>query len=103
MELETQQDVLYWFIIVIVPLFISMFTLYHKQSTDKREQENRLTNIESNQKNNTKAIERIEKEQFIVREDLKQLKSINEKQDILFDMLKELREELREELKEWKK
>ena len=103
MELETQQDVLYWFIIVIVPLFISMFTLYHKQSTDKREQENRLTNIESNQKNNTKAIERIEKEQFIVREDLKQLKSINEKQDILFDMLKELREELREDLKEWKK
>ena len=99
MELETQQDVLYWFIIVIVPLFISMFTLYHKQSTDKREQENRLTNIESNQKNNTKSIERIEKEQLIVREDLKELKSINEKQDILFDMLKELREEL----KEWKK
>lgn len=95
MELETQQDVLYWFIIVIVPLFISMFTLYHKQSTDKREQENRLTNIESNQKNNTKAIERIEKEQFIVREDLKQLRSINEKQDILFDMLKELKEEIK--------
>ena len=95
MELETQQDVLYWFIIVIVPLFISMFTLYHKQSTDKREQENRLTNIESNQKNNTKAIERIEKEQFIVREDLKQLRSINEKQDILFDMLKEVKEEIK--------
>lgn len=95
MELQTQQDVLYWFIIVIVPLFISMFTLYHKQSTDKREQENRLTNIESNQKNNTKAIERIEKEQFIVREDLKQLRSINEKQDILFDMLKELKEEIK--------
>ena len=95
MELQTQQDVLYWFIIVIVPLFISMFTLYHKQSTDKREQENRLTNIESNQKNNTKSIERIEKEQFIVREDLKQLRSINEKQDILFDMLKELKEEIK--------
>lgn len=95
MELETQQDVLYWFIIVIVPLFISMFTLYHKQSTDKREQENRLTNIESNQKNNTKAIERIEKEQFIVREDLKQLRSINEKQDILFDMLKEVKDEIK--------
>lgn len=95
MELQTQQDVLYWFIIVIVPLFISMFTLYHKQSTDKREQENRLTNIESNQKNNTKAIERIEKEQFIVREDLKQLRSINEKQDILFDMLKEVKDEIK--------
>lgn len=94
-ELETQKDVLYWFVIVIIPIFIGVFGLYYKQTKDKERAENRLTKIESQQEQNTKSIEKIEQEQFIVREDLKTLKAINDKQDMLFDMLKEVKEELK--------
>ncbi|WP_040929059.1 DUF7365 family protein [Nosocomiicoccus massiliensis] len=94
-ELETQKDVLYWFVIVVVPILIGVFGLYYKQTKDKERAENRLTKIESQQDQNTKSIEKIEQEQFIVREDLKTLKAINDKQDMLFDMLKEVKEELK--------
>ncbi|OFO55670.1 hypothetical protein [Nosocomiicoccus sp. HMSC059G07] len=94
-ELETQKDVLYWFVIVVVPILIGVFGLYYKQTKDKERAENRLTKIESQQEQNTKSIEKIEQEQFIVREDLKTLKAINDKQDMLFDMLKEVKEELK--------
>lgn len=94
-ELETQKDVLYWFVIVIIPILIGVFGLYYKQTKDKEFAENRLTRIESQQDQNTKSIEKIEQEQFIVREDLKTLKAISDKQDMLFDMLKEVKEELK--------
>lgn len=94
-ELETQKDVLYWFVIVIIPILIGVFGLYYKQTKDKERAENRLTRIESQQDQNTKSIEKIEQEQFIVREDLKTLKAISDKQDMLFDMLKEVKEELK--------
>lgn len=94
-ELETQKDVLYWFVIVIVPILVGVFGLYYKQTKDKERAENRLTKIESRQEQNTKSIEKIEQEQFVVREDLKTLKAINDKQDMLFEMLKELKEELK--------
>lgn len=94
-ELETQKDVLYWFVIVIIPILIGVFGLYYKQTKDKERAENRLTRIESQQDQNTKAIEKIEQEQFIVREDLKTLKAISDKQDMLFDMLKEVKDELK--------
>lgn len=94
-ELETQKDVLYWFVIVVVPILIGVFGLYYKQTKDKERAENRLTRIESQQDQNTRSIEKIEQEQFIVREDLKTLKAINDKQDMLFDMLKEVKEELK--------
>lgn len=94
-ELETQKDVLYWFVIVVVPILIGVFGLYYKQTKDKERAENRLTKIESQQEQNTKSIEKIEQEQFIVREDLKTLKAINDKQDMLFEMLKEVKEELK--------
>lgn len=94
-ELETQKDVLYWFVIVVVPILIGVFGLYYKQTKDKERAENRLTRIESQQDQNTKSIEKIEQEQFIVREDLKTLKAISDKQDMLFDMLKEVKEELK--------
>lgn len=94
-ELETQKDVLYWFVIVVVPILIGVFGLYYKQTKDKERAENRLTKIESQQEQNTKSIEKIEQEQFIVREDLKTLKAISDKQDMLFDMLKEVKEELK--------
>lgn len=94
-ELETQKDVLYWFVIVIIPILIGVFGLYYKQTKDKERAENRLTRIESQQEQNTKSIEKIEQEQFIVREDLKTLKAINDKQDMLFEMLKEVKEELK--------
>lgn len=94
-ELETQKDVLCWFVIVIIPILIGVFGLYYKQTKDKERAENRLTRIESQQDQNTKSIEKIEQEQFIVREDLKTLKAISDKQDMLFDMLKEVKEELK--------
>lgn len=94
-ELETQKDVLYWFVIVIIPILIGVFGLYYKQTKDKELAENRLTKIESRQEQNTRSIEKIEQEQFIVREDLKTLKAISDKQDMLFDMLKEVKEELK--------
>lgn len=94
-ELETQKDFLYWFVIVIIPILIGVFGLYYKQTKDKERAENRLTLIESQQDHNTKSIEKIEQEQFIVREDLKTLKAISDKQDMLFDMLKEVKEELK--------
>ena len=94
-ELETQKDVLYWFVIVIIPILIGVFGLYYKQTKDKERAENRLTKIESQQDQNTKSIEKIEQEQFIVREDLKTLKAISDKQDMLFEMLKEVKEELK--------
>ena len=95
-ELETQKDILYWFVIVIIPILIGVFGLYYKQTKDKERAENRLTRIESQQDQNTKSIEKIEQEQFIVREELKMVKSISEKQDMmLFDMLKEVKEELK--------
>lgn len=94
-EIETQKDILYWFVIVVVPILIGVFGLYYKQTKDKERAENRLTKIESQQDQNTKSIEKIEQEQFIVREDLKTLKAISDKQDMLFDMLKEVKEELK--------
>ena len=94
-ELETQKDVLYWFVIVIIPILIGVFGLYYKQTKDKERAENRLTRIESQQDQNTKSIEKIEQEQFIVREDLKTLKAISDKQDMLFEMMKEVKEELK--------
>ena len=94
-ELETQKDVLYWFVIVVVPILIGVFGLYYKQTKDKERAENRLTRIESRQEQNTKSIEKIEQEQFIVREDLKTLKAISDKQDMLFEMLKEVKDELK--------
>ena len=94
-ELETQKDILYWFVIVLVPILIGVFGLYYKQTKDKERAENRLTRIESQQDQNTKSIEKIEQEQFIVREDLKTLKAISDKQDMLFEMLKEVKEELK--------
>lgn len=93
--LETQKDVLYWFVIVIIPILIGVFGLYYKQTKDKERAENRLTRIESQQDQNTKSIEKIEQEQFIVREDLKTLKAISDKQDMLFEMLKEVKDELK--------
>ena len=94
-ELETQKDFLYWFVIVLVPILVGVFSLYYKQTKDKESAENRLTKIESQQEQNTRSIEKIEQEQFIVREDLKTLKAINDKQDMLFEMLKEVKEELK--------
>lgn len=94
-EIETQKDILYWFVIVIIPILIGVFGLYYKQTKDKERAENRVTRIESRQEQNTKSIEKIEQEQFIVRQDLKTLKAINDKQDMLFEMLKEVKDELK--------
>lgn len=94
-EIETQKDILYWFVIVVVPILIGVLGLYYKQTKDKERAENRLTRIESQQKQNTKSIEKIEQEQFIVREELKTVKSIEQKQDMMYDMLKELKMQLK--------
>ena len=95
-ELETQKDVLYWMIVVLVPILIGVFGLYYKQTKDKERAENRLTRIESQQDQNTKSIEKLESEQLTMREEIKIIGIIKTQNEHIIKMIDEIREELRE-------
>ena len=95
-ELETQKDVLYWIIVVLVPILIGVFGLYYKQTKDKERAENRLTRIESQQDQNTKSIEKLESEQLTMREEIKIIGIIKTQNEHIIKMIDEIREELRE-------
>lgn len=95
MEFQEQGQVLNWLLFTVVPLLVLVGGALLKQIKDKEKAENRLTKIESNQDNNINRLEKIEQEQFIVREELKMVKSISEKQDMMYDMLKDLKDELK--------
>lgn len=95
LEFQEQGQVLNWLLFTVVPLLLLVGGALLKQIKDKEKAENRLTKIESNQDNNINRLEKIEQEQFIVREELKMVKSISEKQDMMYDMLKDLKDELK--------
>nr|WP_068129257.1 hypothetical protein [Nosocomiicoccus ampullae] len=94
-ELETQKDVLYWFVIVIIPILIGVFGLYYKQTKDKERAENRLTKIETRQEHGHNRIDKLEVEHASMCDEIKIIRRIEAQNEHIMKLLDEMRNDLK--------
>lgn len=94
-EIETQKDFLYWFVIVLVPILVGVFSLYYKQTKDKESAENRLTKIESRQEHGHNRIDKLEVEQASMRDEIKIIRRIEAQNEHIMKLLDEMRNDLK--------
>ncbi|UXV14860.1 hypothetical protein [Mammaliicoccus sciuri] len=89
-----ENDVLSWLVITVIPICVAVASLTLKISKDKRNNENRLTRIESDVKDHCADIDEIKKEQREQREDLKILTKLETQNTMMLDMIKGLSEQI---------
>lgn len=88
---------IYWIFSILIPIFISISTFWMKINKDKRENENRLTLIESRVDNHDENLKDIKKDLKSQNEDLKLLHKLNTQSDMMLKMMDEIKQDLRKE------
>ncbi|WP_198644064.1 hypothetical protein, partial [Staphylococcus equorum] len=77
------------------PIFISVSTFWMKINKDKRENENRLTVIESKISNHDDDLKDIKEDLKTQNEDLKLLHKLDTQSDMLLKMMDEIKQDLK--------
>ena len=92
-----EPSLIYWIFSILIPIFISISTFWMKINKDKRENENRLTLIESRVDNHDENLKDIKKDLKSQNEDLKLLYKLNTQSDMMLKMMDEIKQDLRKE------
>lgn len=92
-----EPSLIYWIFSILIPIFISISTFWMKINKDKRENENRLTLIESRVDNHDENLKNIKKDLKSQNEDLKLLHKLNTQSDMMLKMMDEIKQDLRKE------
>ena len=92
-----EPSLIYWIFSILIPIFISISTSWMKINKDKRENENRLTLIESRVDNHDENLKDIKKDLKSQNEDLKLLHKLNTQSDMMLKMMDEIKQDLRKE------
>ncbi|AMG20695.1 MULTISPECIES: DUF7365 family protein [Staphylococcus] len=92
-----EPSLIYWIFSILIPIFISISTFWMKINKDKRENENRLTLIESRVDNHDENLKDIKKDLKSQNEDLKLLHKLNTQSDMMLKMMDEIKQDLRKE------
>ncbi|MEB8114295.1 DUF7365 family protein [Staphylococcus saprophyticus] len=92
-----EPSLIYWIFSILIPIFISISTFWMKINKDKRENENRLTLIESRVDNHDENLKDIKKDLKSQNEDLKLLHKLNTQSDMMLKMMDEIKQDLRKQ------
>ena len=90
-----EPSLIYWIFSILIPIFISISTFWMKINKDKRENENRLTLIESRVDNHDENLKDIKKDLKSQNEDLKLLHKLKTQSDMMLKMMDEIKQDLR--------
>ena len=92
-----EPSLIYWIFSILIPIFISISTFWMKINKHKRENQNRLTLIESRGDNHDQNLKDIKKDLKSQNEDLKLLHKLNTQSDMMLKMMDEIKQDLRKE------
>ncbi|MGJ7586662.1 DUF7365 family protein [Staphylococcus shinii] len=92
-----ETSLIYWVFSILIPIFISISTFWMKINKDKRENENRLTLIESKIGSHDEDLKEIKEDLKSQNEDLKLLHKLNTQSDMMLKMMDEIKQDLKKE------
>ncbi|WP_432717826.1 hypothetical protein AAA448_06205 [Staphylococcus equorum] len=90
-----ESSLVYWIFGILIPIFISVSTFWMKINKDKRENENRLTVIESKISNHDDDLKDIKEDLKTQNEDLKLLHKLDTQSDMILKMMDEIKQDLK--------
>ncbi|MGG6819792.1 UNVERIFIED_CONTAM: hypothetical protein MXL98_03535 [Staphylococcus pseudoxylosus] len=90
-----ESSLVYWIFGILIPIFISVSTFWMKINKDKRENENRLTVIESKISNHDEDLKDIKEDLKTQNEDLKLLHKLDTQSDMILKMMDEIKQDLK--------
>ncbi|MGW7900165.1 DUF7365 family protein [Staphylococcus shinii] len=92
-----ETSLIYWVFSILIPISISISTFWMKINKDKRENENRLTLIESKISSHDEDLKEIKEDLKSQNEDLKLLHKLNTQSDMMLKMMDEIKQDLKKE------
>lgn len=90
-----ESSLVYWIFGILIPIFISVSTFWMKINKDKRENENRLTVIESKISNHDEDLKDIKEDLKTQNEDLKLLHKLDTQSYMILKMMDEIKQDLK--------